>query len=364
MTSSATVTIDSVIKQFVGDYLRTKLGAGEPPPVAVANPHVVDVTTVGAKGDGVMDDADAFIESFKLARNSGRPVIVPGGRVYVIGSELDVNYPYAAITGIGNPWLRRKNNSGPMTLLRLLAPHARLSGLAFAGNSVNNKGNDSGELLVYGDDARLSNLSFGSGEYISLQVLGSRVSVRDSDFQSEITANCKFGVYAGGRATDLFVDNCTFTRFRLNAILTAPYAPGVGASRTRIAHCRFIENNDDGAGQVDLQQWATVINCVFSHAPNGTSFGIECQGGGIIVGNVLNGNGSNRSGIEIQGGQGYEVSGNFVEGYENGLLLEEIPGFQPTDYINEHDNHWNCPVKIRGSSRGRNNRFSHSPINN
>lgn len=337
--------IDLVVRQFVDDYLNTK---SFPSGIAsTTKSHFIDVAEIGAEGDGIADDSDAFIESFKLAAKSRKTVIVPPG-TYIIGKQVDIDYSNPILIGIGDAVLKRKDNSGPMTMLRMFGPHMRISGLTFDGNRLNNLDNDSGELLAYGDDAKLSDLIFKNGEYVSLQVFGSRASVKDSHFSSEITAKCQFGIYAGDkRATDLLVDNCTFIKYRLNAILTAPYTPDIGATRTRISHCRFEQNNDDGAGQIDLQQWGIIENSVFTHVKNGTSFAIEMQGGGIIKGNVMEGNGSNRSAVEIQGGGPYEVYGNVAQGYANGLIIQDVPRYEKIGYINEHDNHWNCPVKVR-----------------
>ena len=79
----------------------------------VANKPVIDVRSLGAKGDRIADDSPAFQSAFNHAVSAGGCVQIPPG-IYKIGSPISIVLP---ISGDNNPKGLCVNGSGPTSVL-------------------------------------------------------------------------------------------------------------------------------------------------------------------------------------------------------------------------------------------------------
>jgi hypothetical protein len=121
-----------------------------PPPV---DPSIVDVTTFGAKGDGVADDTSAFIQAALAA--SGKTLRVPKPAAhYKLTSKVRV---YGSVVGVGMPEIRMYGASGQdrhsmLEVIDYTGPGLVISGLRLNGgwDGVSANGEWSHNILTKG----------------------------------------------------------------------------------------------------------------------------------------------------------------------------------------------------------------------
>jgi hypothetical protein len=82
------------------DLIVSILGARK----ASAAGYTIDVTSLGAVGDGVTDDSAAFQAAATGLANTGGVIWVPPNRTYLIGTQVDIetHYPIWLVSGMGN----------------------------------------------------------------------------------------------------------------------------------------------------------------------------------------------------------------------------------------------------------------------
>ena len=287
--------IDRVINELIdsGEFWRYFVGI-----IGFVTP-----TMYGAKGDGVTDDSQAFVDCFA----EGRPVRIFRGRYEVLtdiisvdkqevmcdwDAYIDTNEPIYMYDGKWKGGAVTSQKTGFVLVrgeCRLQDTRVHVSGATANGVSCMGGYSLLDDLLIDGHETAYMGVWSDNGS-------------------QDQTANMNI----------LRVHNCTIKNFRLNGIFSS-------AISTDIAYCTLTNNHiatePQGGGQIDIvgkytQGYATVRNNVISLAADYRTSGVEIDwsGNAEVFANVINMTGSQMYGVVLQNASHASVHDNTIIG--------------------------------------------------